>query len=122
MIVTKDHDRDETHPNNGPAATQTRSLPDRSTGANPLCDDNDSWKRKPMELFNNLQKKARDLIAGNEEAIKEGIEKVGDFVDEQTDGKFAEQVDLVQGAASDYVAKIDEDTDAASAGDVDRQQ
>ncbi|MCW3765393.1 antitoxin [Paenarthrobacter ureafaciens] len=75
-----------------------------------------------MELFNDLQKKARDLIAGNEEAIKEGIEKVGDFVDEQTDGKFAEQVDLVQGAASDYVAEIDEDTDAASAGDVDRQQ
>ena len=75
-----------------------------------------------MELFNDLQKKARDLIAGNEEAIKEGIEKVGDFVDEQTGGKFAEQVDMVKGAASDHVARIDGDTDAASAGDVDPQQ
>lgn len=65
-----------------------------------------------MGLFDDLQGKAQDLITGNEEAIQDGIEKVGDFVDEQTGGKFAEQVDLVQGAASDFVAKMDGDTDA----------
>ncbi len=59
-----------------------------------------------MGLFDDLKGKAQDLIDGNEEAIKEGIDKAGDFVDEKTGGKFAEQVDAVQGAASDYVASL----------------
>ncbi|MCA4132689.1 antitoxin [Arthrobacter sp. M4] len=60
----------------------------------------------PVGLFDDLKGKAQDLIDGNEEAIKEGIDKAGDFVDEKTGGKFAEQVDAVQGAASDYVASL----------------
>ncbi|MFJ4229913.1 antitoxin [Paenarthrobacter nicotinovorans] len=67
-----------------------------------------------MGLFDDLQGKAKDLIEGNEEAIQDGIEKAGDIFDEKTDGKFADQVDLVQGAASDYVAKVKGDAGEAS--------
>lgn len=67
-----------------------------------------------MGLFDDLQGKAKDLIKGNEEAIQDGIEKAGDIFDDKTDGKFADQVDLVQGAASDYVAKVKGDTGEAS--------
>lgn len=56
-----------------------------------------------MGLLDDLKGKAQGLIDGNEEAIKEGIDKAGDFVDDKTGGKFAEQVDAVQGAASTFV-------------------
>ncbi|MDI2034245.1 hypothetical protein PJL15_01359 [Paenarthrobacter nitroguajacolicus] len=60
-----------------------------------------------MGLIDDLKGKAQGLIQGNEEAIQNGIEKAGDFVDEKTGGKFAGQVDAVQNAASDFVAKND---------------
>ncbi|MFI2565451.1 antitoxin [Paenarthrobacter sp. NPDC018779] len=75
-----------------------------------------------MGLFEDLQGKAQDLIAGNEEAIQDGIEKVGDFVDEKTDGKFASQVDLVQGAASDFVSHIDGEKEEAGPAEDTPQQ
>lgn len=68
-----------------------------------------------MGLFDDLKGKAQELIEGNEDAIKDGIEKAGDFVDEKTGGKFADQVDAVQGAASDFVANIDGDAEQAPA-------
>ncbi|WP_281450421.1 antitoxin [Paenarthrobacter nitroguajacolicus] len=61
----------------------------------------------PVGLIDDLKGKAQGLIQGNEEAIQNGIEKAGDFVDEKTGGKFAGQVDAVQNAASDFVAKND---------------
>lgn len=67
-----------------------------------------------MGLFDDLQGNAHDLIAANEEAIKDGIEKVGDLVDEHTGGKFASQVDVVQSAASNYVTNVDGESDQAS--------
>ncbi|MBO1269337.1 antitoxin [Arthrobacter cavernae] len=69
----------------------------------------------PVGLFDDLKGKAQELIEGNEEAIKDGIERAGDFVDEKTGGKFADQVDAVQDAASDFVAKIDGDAEQAPA-------
>lgn len=56
-----------------------------------------------MSIFDDIKGKAESLIGGNEEAIKDGIEKAGDFVDSKTDDKFKDQVDAVQKAASDYV-------------------
>ncbi len=56
-----------------------------------------------MGLIDDLKGKAQELIGGNEEAIKDGIEKAGDFIDDKTGGKFAEQVDAVQDAASGFV-------------------
>ncbi|MBP2414878.1 hypothetical protein JOF48_003677 [Arthrobacter stackebrandtii] len=56
-----------------------------------------------MSIFDDLKGKAEGLIKGNEEAIKDGIEKAGDVVDSKTGDKFKGQVDQVQQAASDFV-------------------
>lgn len=56
-----------------------------------------------MGLLDDLKGKAQHLIGGNEQAIKDGIEKAGDFVDSKTGGKYADKVDSVQRGASDFV-------------------
>jgi hypothetical protein len=56
-----------------------------------------------VSFLDDVKGKAEELISGNAEAVKGGIEKVGDFIDEKTGGKFAGQVDGAQQAASDYV-------------------
>jgi hypothetical protein len=66
-------------------------------------------------LLDDLKGKAQDLIGGNEEAIKGGIEKAGDFVDDKTGGRFTGQVDAVQNAASDFVGNLDQGADKAPA-------
>ena len=38
----------------------------------------------------------KGAVAGHEADVAEGIEKVGDFVDEKTGGQYAAQVDQVQ--------------------------
>lgn len=45
--------------------------------------------------------KAKELAEQNPEKVDEVIEKVGDFIDEKTGGKFSEQVDKVQEVAKD---------------------
>ncbi|WP_426303106.1 antitoxin [Arthrobacter sp. R-11] len=67
----------------------------------------------PVGLIDDLKGKAQELIGGNEEAIKDGIEKAGDFIDDKTGGKFAEQVDAVQDAASGFVENADGEAPAA---------
>ena len=74
-----------------------------------------------MGLIDDLKGKAQGLIQGNEEAIQNGIEKAGDFIDEKTGGKFAGQVDAVQNAASDFVAKTDGEAHQAPAADEPKQ-
>ncbi|MGO4453725.1 antitoxin [Arthrobacter sp. RAF14] len=61
----------------------------------------------PVSVFDDLKGKAQDLVQGNEQAIKDGIEKVGDFIDEKTGGKFAGQVDAVQDGASNFVENLE---------------
>lgn len=53
--------------------------------------------------------KISDLAKQHEPKIEEGIEKVGDFVDEKTGGKYAEHVDKAQEAANDQLDKLTED-------------
>ncbi|MEZ2388641.1 antitoxin [bacterium RCC_150] len=67
----------------------------------------------PVGLLDDLKGKAQDLIGGNEEAIKDGIDKVGDFVDDKTGGKFAGQVDAARNAASNFVGNLDNGADKA---------
>lgn len=74
-----------------------------------------------MGLIDDLKGKAQGLIQGNEEAIQNGIEKAGDFVDQKTGGKFASQVDAVQNAASDFVATTDGDAAQAPVADEPKQ-
>ena len=61
-----------------------------------------------MGLFDDLKGKAQQVIGGNEEAIKDGIEKAGDFVDSKTGGKHAGTIDAVQRGASDFVDKAND--------------
>ncbi len=56
-----------------------------------------------MSIFDDVKGKAAGLINGNEEAIKDGIEKTGDFVDSKTGDKFKDRIDSAQRAAGDYV-------------------
>jgi hypothetical protein len=72
-------------------------------------------------LIDDLKGTAQGLIQGNEEAIQNGIEKAGDFVDQKTGGKFASQVDAVQNAASDFVATTDGDAAQAPVADEPKQ-
>lgn len=53
-------------------------------------------------------KKAKGMAAENKDAIKDGIEKAGDFVDEKTGDKYAEHVDKGQEAASEFIDKLEE--------------
>jgi hypothetical protein len=59
-------------------------------------------------LLDDLKGKAQGLIRGNEQAIKDGINKAGDFVDSKTGGKYTSQVDQVQAGASTLVDKANE--------------
>ncbi|WP_223985899.1 antitoxin [Arthrobacter sp. NicSoilB8] len=61
-----------------------------------------------MGLLDDLKGKAQQVIGGNEQAIKDGIEKAGDFVDSKTGGKYADQVDAAQKGASDFVDQADD--------------
>lgn len=47
-----------------------------------------------------------DAAKQHEAKIEEGIEKVGDLIDEKTGGKFADQVDKVQNLANEGLDKI----------------
>lgn len=58
-----------------------------------------------MGLIDDLKGKAQGLIHGNEQAIKDGITKAGDFVDTKTGGKYSGHVDKVQDGASKLVDK-----------------
>ena len=63
--------------------------------------------RCPWVLLTILRARLSDLIDGNEQAIKDGISKAGDFVDSKTGGKYADQVDTVQKGAAGLVDKVD---------------
>lgn len=58
-----------------------------------------------MGLIDDLKGKAQGLIHGNEQAIKDGITKAGDFVDTKTGGKYAGHVDKIQDGASKLIDK-----------------
>jgi len=68
-------------------------------------------------LLDDLKGKAQQVIGGNEEAIKDGIEKAGDFVDSKTGGKHAGTIDAVQRGASDFVDKANDRPNSAPVAD-----
>jgi hypothetical protein len=68
-------------------------------------------------ILDDLKGKAQRLIVGNEQAIKDGIEKAGDFVDSKTGGKHTGKIDSVQRGASDFVDKANGTPDTAPAAE-----
>ncbi|MDP9987190.1 hypothetical protein J2S98_002350 [Arthrobacter oryzae] len=71
-----------------------------------------------MGLIDDLKGKAQGLIRGNEQAIKNGISKAGDFVDTKTGGKYAGHVDKIQDGASKLVDKNGTPGQAPATGQV----
>jgi MT0933-like antitoxin protein len=71
----------------------------------------------PVGILDDLKGKAQRLVNGNEQAIKDGIEKAGDFVDSKTGGKYADKVDSVQQGAAGLVDKVDGKPDTAPVAD-----
>ena len=66
-----------------------------------------------MGLLDDLKGKAQQVIGGNEQAIKDGIAKAGNFVDAKTGGKHAGKIDAVQRGASDFVDKANNQPNTA---------
>ncbi|MDV8148465.1 antitoxin [Arthrobacter sp. B10-11] len=60
-----------------------------------------------MGILDDLKGKAQRLVGGNEQAIKDGIGKAGDFIDSKTGGKYAGKIDTVQKGAAGLVDKVD---------------
>ncbi|NYE94092.1 hypothetical protein FHU41_000313 [Psychromicrobium silvestre] len=69
-----------------------------------------------MSLFDDIKGKAEDLIGDNADKLKEGIEKVGDFIDEKTGDKFKDQIDGAQDAAGGFVDNLNKDEAPAAEG------
>jgi hypothetical protein len=69
-------------------------------------------------LIDDLKGKAQGLIRGNEQAIKNGINKAGDFVDTKTGGKYSGHVDKIQHGASKLIDKNGTPGQAPAAGQV----
>jgi len=53
--------------------------------------------------------RAKDAPSGQRQQLDGGVEGAGDFADEQTEGKYAEQVDKGQEMAGDKLADITAD-------------
>ena len=63
--------------------------------------------------------RAKDALSGQREHLDAAVEKVGDLVDEKTEGKYAEQVDKGQEMARDKVADLTPDEPERPAADPD---
>ncbi|WP_149182092.1 antitoxin [Streptomyces sp. TRM49041] len=59
-----------------------------------------------FDSLKNLKDKAEDLAADHGEAIAQGLEKAGDFVDEKTGGKFSSQIETGVDTAQDLVERL----------------
>lgn len=70
-----------------------------------------------MGFLDDLKGKAQQVIGGNEQAIKDGIGKAGDFIDSKTGGKYADKIDAVQQGASGFVDKANGKPNTAPAAE-----
>jgi hypothetical protein len=53
--------------------------------------------------------RAKDALSGQREHLDAAVEKVGDLVDEKTEGRYAEQVDKGQEMARDKLTDLTAD-------------
>ena len=54
-----------------------------------------------MNMFDNIKDKAEALVDSQGDKVGEGLDKVGDLVDEKTGGKYADKVDQAQNVAQE---------------------
>jgi MT0933-like antitoxin protein len=53
-----------------------------------------------------LMDKVRGMLGQHGDKVEQGIDKVGDVIDDKTGGKYAGQVDKAQDAAKDGIDKL----------------
>lgn len=56
-----------------------------------------------MGLFDEIKEKAQDLVGSHKDQANEGVEKVGEFINDHTDGKYEDQVNKGKDAAHGFV-------------------
>ena len=54
-----------------------------------------------------LLDKIKAMIGGNADKVKGGLEKAGDMVDEKTDGKFSDKIEMAEEKICEVVDKVD---------------
>ncbi|MFD3739650.1 antitoxin [Streptomyces sp. NPDC058629] len=64
-----------------------------------------------FDALKNLKDKAEDLAEAHGDKISDGLEKVGDFIDDKTDGKHSDRIDTAVDKAQDYVENLAEKKD-----------
>jgi hypothetical protein len=47
--------------------------------------------------------KLKGAVAGHEDQVREGVDKVADVADEKTEGKYSDQIDTAQEKASEQL-------------------
>ncbi|MPZ51666.1 MAG: antitoxin [Acidimicrobiia bacterium] len=71
-----------------------------------------SFLDKAKDALSGAKDKVDDLADEHGDKMKDGIEKAGDFVDEKTGGKYADQVDAVQEKADEVITDLDDTPEA----------
>ncbi|MFD5461933.1 antitoxin [Kitasatospora sp. NPDC127059] len=66
-----------------------------------------------FESLKNLADKATDLAREHSDVLGQGLEKVGDAIDDRTDGKYSGQIDTGVEKAKDFLRNLDGDQKAA---------
>ncbi|MFB7508904.1 antitoxin [Streptomyces broussonetiae] len=61
-----------------------------------------------FDALKNLKDKAEDVAEAHGDAIADGLEKAGDFVDDRTGGKHSDKIDTAVDKAQDLVEKLGE--------------
>lgn len=54
-----------------------------------------------------LLDKAKDLVSGNKDQVKGGIDKAADLVDDKTGNQHSDKIDTVADKAKDAIDKLD---------------
>lgn len=63
-----------------------------------------------------LLDKAKDMLKGNTDKVKEGIDKAGDMIDEKTGGKFSEHIETAEEKAGELLDDVEESGDEDETG------
>ncbi len=67
-----------------------------------------------MGMFDEMKDKLTEAVDSHGEQVGEGIDKLGDMVDERTGGQYAEQVDMGQARAKEALDGLDGQDDDIS--------
>jgi hypothetical protein len=63
----------------------------------------DDERGRLMPDFGDLADEAKKFAGEHSDQVKEGLEKVGDFVDEKTGNRFGDQIDKGEQQAENYL-------------------